>query len=56
MKGKTIKLFVIQDDKYKDLRTVELSNWIGKCYIGQRQHLKVLKDFEELDAPAVWDK
>ena len=54
MKGKTIKIFVIKDEKYRDLKTVELSNWIGKCYIGQRQHLRILKDFEELDAPAVY--
>ncbi len=54
LKGKTIKVFVIKDDKYRDLKTVELSNWVGKCFIGQRQHLKVLKEFEELDAPAVY--
>jgi hypothetical protein len=54
LKGKTIKIFVIKDDKYRDLKTVELSNWVGKCFIGQRQHLKILKDFEELDGPAVY--
>jgi len=40
MRGKTIKSFVITDDKYRDLKTVELSNWVGKCYIGERKHLK----------------
>ena len=54
LKGKTIKVFVIKDEQYRDLKTVELSNWVGKCFIGQRQHLKVLKNFEELDAPAVY--
>lgn len=54
LKGKTIKVFVIKDKQYRDLKTVELSNWVGKCFIGQRQHLKVLKDFEELDTPAVY--
>ena len=41
VKGKTIKLFIRGEDN-KNLKSVELSNWSGKAYIGERKHVKIL--------------
>jgi len=46
LKGQTIKLFVIES--LKKLKTAELSNWVGKAYIGERKHSQVLQQIEEL--------
>ena len=54
MRGKSVKLFILTDKDYKDFKTAELSNWIGKAYIGERKHLRILSDFEELKNPAVY--
>ena len=53
MRGKTIKLYIMSDD-YKNLKTAELSNWTGKSYIGNRKHVKLLQEIEELSVPGVY--
>ena len=42
MRGKSIKLYIM-GEKYKSLKTAELSNWTGKAYIGQRKHVQMLQ-------------
>lgn len=41
-------------EAYKNLKTAELSNWTGKAYIGQRKHVNLLQQFEELSAPGIY--
>lgn len=54
MRGKSLKLFIHTENDFKDFKTVELSNWIGKAYIGERKHLRIISNFEELKNPAVY--
>lgn len=54
MRGKSVKIFILTEDNYKDFKSVELSNWIGKAYIGERKHLRILSDFDELKSPAIY--
>jgi len=53
MRGKTIKLYIM-GEKYKNLKTAELSNWTGKAVIGERRHTKLIQDFEELSVPGIY--
>lgn len=53
MRGRTIKLYIM-GEKYKNLKSVELSNWSGKAYIGTRKHVNVLQDFDDLSSPGVY--
>ncbi|MFE0554816.1 GIY-YIG nuclease family protein [Paenibacillus sp. NPDC058910] len=53
MRGKSIKLYIM-GDKYKNLKTAELSNWTGKAYIGQRKHVQMLQSIEELSSPGIY--
>ena len=53
MRGRTIKLYIM-GDSYKYLKTAELSNWTGKAYIGQRKHVNLLDNFEDLNAPGIY--
>lgn len=53
MRGRTIKLYVMGEN-YKNLKSVELSNWSGKAYIGSRKHVGILQSFEDLIAPGVY--
>lgn len=41
-------------EKYKNLKTAELSNWTGKAYIGQRKHVQILQNIEELASPGIY--
>lgn len=41
-------------EKFKNLKEVELSNWIGKAYIGERKHIEILKKFEDSTVPGVY--
>ncbi|MGA7838751.1 MAG: GIY-YIG nuclease family protein [Ignavibacteriaceae bacterium] len=54
MRGKSVKIFILTEDNYKDFKSVELSNWIGKAYIGERKHLRILSEFDELKSPAIY--
>ena len=54
MRGKSVKIFILTDDNYKDFKSVELSNWIGKAYIGERKHLRIINEFDELKSPAIY--
>ena len=53
MRGRTIKLYIMGEE-YKNLKSVELSNWSGKAYIGSRKHVGILQGFEDLSAPGVY--
>lgn len=53
MRGKSIKLYIM-GEKYKSLKTAELSNWTGKAYIGQRKHIQTLQNIEELASPGIY--
>ncbi|WP_420539124.1 GIY-YIG nuclease family protein [Paenibacillus polymyxa] len=53
MRGKSIKLYIM-GEKYKNLKTAELSNWTGKAYIGQRKHVQMLQSIEELSSPGIY--
>jgi len=52
MQDRTITLFVMESKK--NLKTAELSNWNGKAYIGERNHVNILQSIEELNAPAIY--
>lgn len=46
LQGKTIKLFIIES--LKKLKTAELTNWVGKVYIGERKHSRIIQELPEL--------
>jgi len=52
-RGQTIKLYIAGDD-LKNIKIVELSNWTGKAYVGERKHSKVIQKIEELSSPGVY--
>lgn len=47
MHGRTIKLYIMGQE-YKNLKSAELSNWVGKAYIGERKHVPVIQNIDEL--------
>lgn len=53
MRGKSIKLYIMGEN-YKNLKTAELSNWTGKAYIGNRKHVQLLQNIEELCSPGIY--
>ncbi|MGG1615315.1 GIY-YIG nuclease family protein [Paenibacillus sp. NRS-1782] len=53
MRGKSIKLYIM-GEKYKNLKTAELSNWTGKAYVGQRKHVQMLQSIDELSSPGIY--
>lgn len=53
MRGRTIKLYIMAD-KYKNLKSIELSNWSGKAYIGNRKHVGIIQEFDDLATPGVY--
>jgi Domain of unknown function (DUF4357) len=53
MSGKEIRLYIMGEDK-KGLKSVELSNWTGKAYIGDRKHSKIIQDIDELSSPGLY--
>ena len=46
MADKLLKLFVIESKK--NLKTVDLSNWVGKVYIGNRKHIDIIQQIPEV--------
>lgn len=46
MADKLLKLFVIESKK--NLKTVNLSNWVGKVYIGNRKHIDIIQQIPEV--------
>ena len=52
MQDRAITLFVMETKK--NLKTAELSNWNGKAYIGERNHVGIIQSIEELNAPAIY--
>lgn len=53
MRGRTIKLYIM-GETHKNLKSVELSNWSGKAYVGSRKHVGILQNFDDLSAPGVY--
>lgn len=52
MQDRSITLFVMESKK--NLKTAELSNWNGKAYIGERSHVSLLQNIEELHSPGIY--
>ena len=46
MSDKLLKLFVIESKK--NLKTVDLSNWVWKVYIGNRKHVDIIQQIPEV--------
>lgn len=46
MADKLIKLFVMESKK--NLKTVDLSNWVGKVFIGNRKHVDIIQSIPEI--------
>ncbi len=46
MADKLIKLFVMESKK--NLRAADLSNWVGKVYIGERKHVEIIQKIPEI--------
>ena len=46
MADKLIKLFVMESKK--NLKTVNLSNWVGKVFIGDRKHVDIIQSIPEI--------
>ena len=46
MADKLIKLFVMESKK--NLKTVDLSNWVGKVFIGDRKHVDIIQAIPEI--------
>lgn len=53
MHGRTIKLYIMGAD-YKNLKSAELSNWVGKAYIGERKHVPVIQNIDELRGAGIY--
>lgn len=47
LQGQSIRLFIIES--LKNLKTAELSNWVGKAYIGERKHSQLIQKLDELN-------
>lgn len=41
MADKLIKLFVMESKK--NLKEIDLSNWVGKVYVGDRKHVDIIQ-------------
>ena len=53
MRGKIITLHIMGDE-VKNLKSVNLSNWTGKAYIGERKHVNIIQDIDELSNPGIY--
>lgn len=51
--GKTLKIYVMGETP-NSLRTVEIVNWTGMAFLGERQHLSAAKEREELAEPGIY--
>ena len=52
-KGRTLKIFVMGDSP-SSFKSVELSNWTGQSFIGERRHISDVKNREELKQPGIY--
>lgn len=52
-KGKTLKIFVMGEES-SSFKSVELANWIGQAFIGERRHISEVKKRSELTQPGVY--
>ena len=46
MVDRCLKIFI--DESRKNLKTIELLNWVGKIYIGNRKHIDIIQQIPEL--------
>ena len=46
MVDRCLKIFI--DESRKNLKTIELLNWVGKIYIGNRKHIDIIQQIAEL--------
>jgi len=53
VRGKSIRLYIM-GERFKNLKSAELSNWIGKTYIGERKHIENLKQIEDTCVPGIY--
>lgn len=53
LRGKSIKLYIM-GEFYKNLKTAELSNWVGKALIGERKHIESLKKIDDTATTGVY--
>ena len=51
--GKTIKIY-IPGNTPKSLRSIEIVNWSGKAFMGNRSHLRQLKEIPELSETGIY--
>ena len=51
--GKTIKIY-IRGNTPRSLRSIEIVNWSGKAFMGNRTHLKQLKEIPELSETGIY--
>jgi hypothetical protein len=51
--GRTLKIFVMGQTS-NSLRTVEIVNWTGLAFLGERQHVSSIQGREELSEPGVY--
>lgn len=47
MADRLIKLFVMESKK--NLKTVDLSNWVGQVFIGDRKHIDIIQHMPEIE-------
>lgn len=51
--GKTLKIYV-RGLNARSLKSIEIVNWTGKAYMGNRSHLKQLKEVAELEETGIY--
>jgi len=51
--GKTLKIYV-RGLSARSLKSIEIVNWTGKAYMGNRSHLKQLKEISELEETGIY--
>jgi len=53
IRGKTLKVFVMGEEP-NSFKSVELANWTGQAFIGERRHISNVKKRSELNQPGVY--
>jgi hypothetical protein len=53
MHGKTLKIYV-RGQSSRSLKSVELSNWTGMAFIGERSHIKLARQIDDLSDTGVY--
>lgn len=53
MSGRTLKIFVMGNSP-NSLRTVEIVNWTGLAFLGERQQIDAIRSRDELSEPGIY--